>query len=174
MKRTAEFFKNMDEILTSIEEILVAGLLLTMTLAIFFAVTERFFIQTGVTWLEELARYLSVWATFIGSALAAKKGAHIGIEAFVQILPEKFRQKEQLIVYAICMLFSLLVFGTGISFLCRLIETNQLSPALRINVAWAYAAVPIGCCLMAVHYFIKLVLGLIGNETIKGTNGGEV
>lgn len=158
------FLKKFDEKLTHAEEFLVAVLLFVMTLAIFFAVLERFFIQTGVTWVEELARYLSVWAAFIGSALAAKKGVHIGIEAFVQILPKNIRRKEQVVVYLIGTVFGLIVCCIGISFLGRLIETNQLSPALRINVAWAYAAVPVGCGLMAVHYFIKVILGLFANE----------
>lgn len=153
------FFKKIDDKLTRMEELLVAVLLFVMTSVIFLSVLERFFFQFGFTKLEEFARYLSVWAAFIGSALAVKKGAHIGIEAFVQMLPSKGRRIEELLVDIVGMIFSAVVFYIGIGFLGKLIETNQLSPAMRINVAWAYGAVPIGCALMGVHYTIKFIAG---------------
>ena len=84
-----DFLRKIDEKLMKIEECIVAVLLFIMTIAIFVAVVERFVIQLGLTWVEEFARYLSVWAAFVGAGLAVKKGAHIGIEAFVQILPKR-------------------------------------------------------------------------------------
>lgn len=160
LARFVGILKKIDGRLTSFEEMIVALLLFIMTFVIFFAVMERFFLQFGITWLEEVARYLSVWAAFLGSALAVKKGAHIGIEAFVQLLPTRGRAVEELLVDLVGIAFSLVVLVVGLGFLSRLIGTNQLSPALRINVAWAYSAVPVGCGLMGVHYFIKFVVGL--------------
>jgi len=154
------YLEKFDDYLTRIEEYTVALLLFVMTFAIFMSVVERFLIQLGWTWVEEFARYLSVWAAFIGSGLAAKKGAHIGIEAFVQILPIKIRKVEVIAVYAIGFLFSVAVFWIGISFLFKLNESGQLSPALGIPITWAYAAVPVGFALMGIHYFIKLIVGV--------------
>ncbi len=161
MNTFVKLLRTIDNGLTRVEECLVAVLLFVMTSVIFLAVVERYFLQIGITWTEEFARYLSVWAAFIGSALAVKKGAHIGIEAFVQILPERLRQFEDLLVDLIGIAFSGVVCCVGIGFVLKLIGTNQLSPALRINMAWAYSAVPAGCALMAVHYTIKFVLGAL-------------
>jgi C4-dicarboxylate transporter DctQ subunit len=158
--RLSRVLQKFDEYLTHAEEFVVFALLFLMTCVIFLSVMERFFLQWGITWAEELARYLSVWAAFIGSALAAKKGAHIGIEAFVQFLPSRARKYEELAVFVVGLIFSVIVFYVGIDFLGKLIKTRQLSPAMRVPMMWAYMAVPFGCGLMAVHYFIKFFTGI--------------
>lgn len=160
------FLKRIDEKLTRLEEAAVAALLFVMTAVIFISVVERFILKMGITWIEEFARYLSVWAAFIGSGLAVKKCAHIGIEAFVQILPEKARYYEDRLVDLIGIAFAVVIFVVGVDFLGKLIDSNQLSPALRINIAWAYAAVPVGCALMGVHYAIRLVTGLLDRPPV--------
>ncbi len=142
------------------EEGVVAVLLFVMTVAIFVAVVERYLIQLGLTWVEEFARYLSVWAAFVGSGLAVKKGAHIGIEAAVQMLSPRAREIETLAVDVVGILFSLVVTWIGVGFLFKLAEAGTVSPAIGIPITWAYAAVPFGCALMAIHYTIKLVVGI--------------
>ena len=166
------YLEKFDDYLTRIEEYTVALLLFVMTFAIFMSVVERFLMQLGLTWVEEFARYLSVWAAFIGSGLAAKKGAHIGIEAFVQILPIKLRRIEEIAVHIVGFLFSVAVFWIGISFLFKLNEGGQLSPALGIPITWAYAAVPVGFALMGIHYFIKIIVGL--SDLLPNTDVSKV
>ena len=168
----SKILDSIDRKLTVAEQAVVAALLIVMTLMIFVAVIERFVFQMGITWLEELSRYVSVWAAFVGSSLAAKKGAHIGIEAFVQLLPPRARRWEDLLVDLVGVVFSAVVVTVGVGFLNRLVLTNQISPAMRINMVWAYAAVPVGCALMGVHYVIKFVVGLYallsGEADIEG------
>lgn len=154
------FLRKTDEVLMKAEEFIVAILLFVMTIAIFIAVVERYLIQFGLTWVEEFARYISVWAAFVGSGLAVKKGAHIGIEAFVQILPQRARKIETLAVDLVGILFSLFVTWIGVGFIIKLTDAGSVSPALGVPITWAYAAVPFGCALMAVHYFIKLLVGI--------------
>ena len=162
------FLRCIDEKLTQFEEAAVAILLFLMTIAIFLAVIERFVIAMGLTWVEELARYLSVWAAFIGAGLAVKKNAHIGIEAFVSILPSKGQKLDALIVDVIGFIFSLVVGCVGAGFIVKLHMQGTTSPALGIPITWAYASVPFGCALMAIHYFIKFVNGLLElNNNVK-------
>ena len=171
--KTSSLLNKFDEKLTRIEEIAVALLLCTMMILIFGAVLERYFIQIGFIWTEELSRYLSVWAAFIGASLAAKKGAHIGIEAFVQMLPDRARKFQNILVILLALTFSLIVLSLGLSLVRRLAASTQLSPAMRINMAWPYAAIPVGSGLMAVHYFIKLISSisdfLSERKTVEGS-----
>ena len=160
LQSLAKCLKKADDFLTRIEEAIVAALLFVMTMIIFIAVIERFFLHMGITWIEELARYISVWAAFIGSALAAKKGVHIGIEAFVQVLPPRAREFEALLVDIVGIAFAIVVFKVGMGFVLKLSSSNQFSPSLGINIAYVYAAAPVGCGLMGVHYFIKLITGI--------------
>lgn len=154
------YLKKVDDYLTHLEEFTLALLLFIMTFAIFIAVVDRFLIQLGLTWVEEFSRYVSVWAAFIGSGLAVKRGAHIGIEAFVQILPIKIRKIEDLIVDIIGFLFSFAVVWVGIGFLFKLSASGHSSPAIGLPITWAYAAVPVGFVLMGIHYFIKMAVSI--------------
>lgn len=166
-----DFLRKIDEKLMKIEECIVAVLLFVMTIAIFVAVVERFVIQLGLTWVEEFARYLSVWAAFVGAGLAVKKGAHIGIEAFVQILPKRAQRIDTLAVDIVGILFSVIVTWIGGGFIFKLSDAGTVSPALGAPITWAYAAVPFGCALMAVHYLIKFLVGL--SDLISGRGETE-
>jgi C4-dicarboxylate transporter DctQ subunit len=171
--RFAKGLNIIDKYLTRAEEAAVFALLFVMTCVIFLSVVERFLLQLGITWAEELARFLSVWGAFIGSALAAKKGAHIGIEAVVQMLPRKARKYEELAVFLFGLAFSAIILYIGVGFMGKLMKPpRQLSPAMRIPMVWAYAAVPFGCGLMATHYFIKFVTG-VSDITFGTSFGGE-
>ena len=148
-----DFLRKIDEKLMKIEECIVAVLLFIMTIAIFVAVVERFVIQLGLTWVEE------------------KKGAHIGIEAFVQILPKRAQKIDTLAVDIVGILFSVIVTWIGVGFIFKLSTAGTVSPALGVPITWAYAAVPFGCALMAAHYLIKFLVGL--SDLISGRGETE-
>jgi C4-dicarboxylate transporter DctQ subunit len=107
-----------------------------------------------LTWTEELARYLMVWTVFIGAAIGAKLGAHVGVEAFINILPPRFTRSCLLLGGIISALFSLFVVWYGLEVVQRITDAGQVSPALEIPMYYVYAILPVGALLMAVHFFV--------------------
>ena len=142
-----------------------------MATAIFWAVIERFILKFGQGWTDELSRYLSVWAAFVGASLGAKKGTHIGVEAFVVILPPAFRHAAAVLAMALCLGFSLALGGYGVQYVLKLLAAGTLSPGMRIPMAWAYAAIPCGGFLMAFHYMAGLA-GLLSAKSRPLAEGG--
>lgn len=138
-----------------------------MTAAIFWAVVERFALKFGQGWTDELSRYLSVWAAFVGASLGARKGTHIGVEAFVSILPASLRHWTTVLAAVFCLGFSLALGGYGTQYVLKLHAAGTLSPAMRIPIAWAYAAIPCGGILMSFHYLTGLVGLLTGKDGSK-------
>ncbi len=136
----------------------MAFLLCMVMVVTFWGVLDRFVFKLGSIWVEELARYTSVWAAFVGAGLGVKTGAHIGVEAFVVILPERYQKWLSLIANLVGLVFCVGVVCICFDFLPKLYMSKQLSPAIRIPVWWAYASVPAGCVLMAFHYIIKIIL----------------
>jgi len=145
-----QFLKKVDKIWTYIEEHIVAFLLIAIMVITFWAVVTRFIFNNASTWAEEAARYLTIWSVFIGASLGVKKGAHIGVEAFVMILPKKLKQYIDIITNIVCIGFCVAIAYVGYDYLLKLNATGQLSPAMRIPMIIAYAAVPLGCFLW--HY----------------------
>jgi len=58
----------------------------------FTQVIVRYVFFYSISWSEEIAKWFVIWVTFAGSAYAFKMGTHIGVEAFVNMLPAKPRK----------------------------------------------------------------------------------
>jgi C4-dicarboxylate transporter DctQ subunit len=101
---------------------------------------------------EELARYMMVWTVFIGGAIGAKVGAHVGLEAFINLFPARLTKAAFLLAGIVSMGFCVFLAVYGIFLVRRIIGTGQLSPALEIPMGLVYAAVPTGAILMAGHF----------------------
>lgn len=97
-----------------------------------------------------------IWGTFIGASLGVKKAAHISIDAVTIYLLEKWSKIITLISYILSLAFTIIILKIGFPFLLKLIATNQLSPAMRIPIYIAYAAVPVGILFMSIRYLILI------------------
>jgi len=79
-------------ILNGLEEAIIALLLASMTLLVFVEVVMRFGFGEGVMWAQELTLHLSAWMVLFGVSYGIKVGAHIGVDAFVKIMPSGLRR----------------------------------------------------------------------------------
>lgn len=143
--------------LNNIEEYLVVPLVGVMTVVTILQVIFRYIVKGSLPWSEELARYLMVWVTFVGASIGVKRGAHVGIEALVLALPKRAQIIVKYLGIVISIIFCIVVFGASLGILQRQIAGHQVSPAMRIPMWWAYAAIPVGTFLMTVRFIQTLV-----------------
>jgi TRAP-type C4-dicarboxylate transport system permease small subunit len=73
-------WNKLDAKISRVETILVTILLALMILMAFSQVVLRNFFDTGIDWSDALVRYLVVWVTFVGAAIATKEGKHISVD----------------------------------------------------------------------------------------------
>ena len=64
-------------------QILMAGCLGVMAVAVFFNVILRYGFGSGIAASEELSRLLFVWMVFIGATAAYPAGEHMAFTSFV-------------------------------------------------------------------------------------------
>lgn len=168
--------KALDKLETAIVTVTLTGMTVFIFIQVFFRFVsglDHYLISHGVenvfflgitgwiystslnvlTWTEELARYLMVWTVFIGAAIGAKLGAHVGVEAFITLLPARFTRRCLLLGGVISAAFSLFLVWYGLEVVQRIIDAGQVSPALEIPMFYVYAILPAGALLMAVHFF---------------------
>ncbi|RKO65784.1 TRAP transporter small permease [Desulfofundulus salinus] len=130
-----------------------AGLLLSaMTVVVFLQVVFRFVIKGSLPWSEELARYLMVWATFIGAGLAAANNAHIGVEFFVKLFGPRASKLFLTLTYLVVMATSLVLVNYSWVIVNYQIKTGQVSPAMAIPMVIPYLALPVGIIYMAICF----------------------
>ncbi|SDG46277.1 TRAP transporter small permease [Roseospirillum parvum] len=93
-----------------LEEIIICLFLVGMTLLVFFEVIVRLMYaelielfgegSIDIFWIEELTLMGAAWFVLFGAAYGIKVGAHIGVDAFVRLLPLAARRVVGLVVVA--------------------------------------------------------------------------
>jgi len=112
-------------------------------------VFARYVMNDSLIWAEELTRFLVVWSTMIGSAAAYRRGEHIGITMVLEKLQGRWRGLLVRAIHMLVLAFALMVAWEGWHLTMRNFARNQLAPAMQVDIAWAYLALPIGAFLIA-------------------------
>ncbi|MDG2256980.1 MAG: TRAP transporter small permease [Paracoccaceae bacterium] len=92
-----------------IEETLIASILGAMTVITFANVVMRYGFNQNILWALELTVFLFGWLVLLGASYAVKKGAHLGVDIVINILPPKPRRIMGLVAVAVCIGFSFLL-----------------------------------------------------------------
>ncbi|MCM3715913.1 TRAP transporter small permease [Alkalihalobacillus oceani] len=129
-------------------------LLVVLTYVSFHQVITRFIFSNPPAWTEELSRYLFVWVTFLGVAIAFRVGAHLGVDYFVGLLPKKGSQLL-LLIASIFLIVTLAVIGYQ-GFTASQVVKSQLSPVLRVPMIYPYLAIPVGMVLSIIEVLWNL------------------
>lgn len=120
-------------------------LLTAMTIVVVVGIFARYVLLVSIPWTEEIARYLMIWAGFIGFGVAYRKKELIAVRLFIDILPPNLFRIALFISDILCSIFLIVAVVYGIKL--SLMNMNQLSAASRIPVSIIYAAIPLGCTL---------------------------
>jgi TRAP-type C4-dicarboxylate transport system permease small subunit len=128
--------------------IFVAG----MTLVVFLQVVYRYVLVRPLYWSEELARYMFVWLSMFGAALGLQKQGHFGLDVFYKMLSDRWRKRAGLLIHLLMGALILVILVQGILLVQK--TALQDSPAMGIPMSWAYACLPVGAALMAIHLLV--------------------
>ena len=84
----------------------VAGTVVAVTAVLICVnVFNRYVLQIGFVWADEIPGYLLVWITFLGAYLAIRSGGHIAFDLFVTKLPPLPRKILQAAVDLLVIVF---------------------------------------------------------------------
>jgi TRAP-type C4-dicarboxylate transport system permease small subunit len=155
MNAALRVITKLDNLLAKAEAVVLITLVAVMTVVVFLQVVYRYVLTQPLHWSEEMARFLFVWLSILGATLGLQKRGHFGLDFFYRMLPNKGRRFLQFIIYLLmgCVILVILVQGI------KLVQTTVLqeSPAMGISMGWAYACLPVGAALMAVHLLVIFI-----------------
>lgn len=173
-------FKMIKKILDQLLEILLIVIVIALVVVVLLQVLIRFapvildiiplpplidrILRTGT---EEVAVFMLIWVSLLGSAVALGRGAHLGIDYFVGKLPAKIRIYTEVFVFLVVALFSFLVMIVGgTELVIRTLQLEQISPAINVKVGYVYLAIPISGFFLVLYSLIGLVERFV--ELFKG------
>ncbi len=137
--------------------VVVFAVLATMLITTSAGVFWRYALNSALSWSEELGRYLLVWLSFLGAAMATYRGAHIGISAFVNLLPQKSRVWVARTVEAIIIVFVGAILLNGITILPQM--SIRIAPTLLIRMDIPYLIIPVSAGIILFHLIVRLIAG---------------
>jgi TRAP-type C4-dicarboxylate transport system permease small subunit len=142
--------RGFERLLEAIALVLMVALALLVTVAVVYR-------KSGVSlvWYDEIASVLLAWITFYGAALAALRGAHIGVSGVVDALPRQARVAATLFAETCVIGFFLLLAWAGASVL-EVLATDHLVSLPAISVMYTQSVIPIGALLFVVAELLRL------------------
>ncbi|MDA3810634.1 MAG: TRAP transporter small permease [Spirochaetaceae bacterium] len=145
----------MDKFIDVLYEKIVGNLIkiigIVMTLTILIQIFSRAFMKVPFSWTEELSRITFMWFCFLGSGIAMKKRAHLGIDYFVKNLSEKYKNINQIVINVLIGFFGFFLAYYGI--LMSGIMHKQVSSVMRIPMSYFYAVIPVTGILFIILSF---------------------
>jgi TRAP-type C4-dicarboxylate transport system permease small subunit len=148
---------NFDRVRTGFERLLEAIVVFLVTALTVLVIAGFCFRYVGhsLSWYDEVASVGLVWLTYYGSALAALRGAHIGVPGFVNAMPPKIRLIATLFAEAVVFIFFIMLTWTGFQVLVVLGNDNLVSLEWMPQRVTA-SAVPIGAVLIVIAEALRL------------------
>lgn len=135
-----------------IEEILCVLCTAVMTILVFANVFSRYVLHYSLSFSEEITTYLFVLLSLMGSAIAAKRRAHLGLSILTDAVSPAVRKALYVIGLAIGTLFSAALLYYGV-----LMVINQYTLGMETSAMqwpeWVYGAfVPFGAFFVTVRF----------------------
>lgn len=122
------------------------ALFVTILLVMVLQVTFRYVLNTPLTWTEELARYLFIWACYLGAPVATRRGNHVTILFVLERVPKGLVRIVGWGIQAVSLVFflQLAILGAVLAVKSHSVE------AITLPIPWSliYLAVPVSGVLM--------------------------
>jgi TRAP-type C4-dicarboxylate transport system permease small subunit len=135
-------------------ETIVLVLMVALTLLVIAGAAFRY-LGHALSWYDELASIGLVWLTYYGSALAALRGAHIGVPGLVNAMPPRARVVATLFAEAVVLVFFILLVIYGTKVLIVLQGEHMISlPA--VPTALTQSVIPIASALFVIAELLGL------------------
>jgi TRAP-type C4-dicarboxylate transport system permease small subunit len=132
-----------------VEDYVVLLLFWVLAGVVFAQFFTRYVLGDPIVWTEEVARYLLILVTFLGSVMAVRKNTHIFVEFFYRLLPPKLGRS----IYTLTDLIRIAFFATGawLSWNILPIVGRQTLVTIGLSLSIIYGTVLVSFVLMTLR-----------------------
>ena len=145
--------------------ILAAIMVLTVLIGVFF----RYVLHNSLSWSEELARYLMIWAALLSISIGIKDKEHVGIQLIIRNIPIKYARIMNFFVNVIILFFLGVLSYKGMFIAIKAIP--QLSLGLGISMFWALLSIPVSGILAIIQQLLQIILSFKPDITFNDLLG---
>jgi C4-dicarboxylate transporter DctQ subunit len=147
------------KILDRLEEWIMSLMLLGMTSLAFMQVVRRYVFNTGFSWTLELTMVLFAFMIFVGISYGVRVGAHIGVDAVVNLLSPKAHRLVSMLAVVLSLVYvGFILYGASI-YVDKMMEINVEFDDLPIERWKVLIVMPIGYALVGFR-FLQILYSL--------------
>jgi TRAP-type C4-dicarboxylate transport system permease small subunit len=132
-----------------------------MTVVVLLGVLFRYVLQSPLSWSEEVARYLMIWAASLAISIGIMRREHLGITFLSSRIPASAQKYVALLVNLAVLWFLWIL--TKFGYYMALEGQTQLSPVLakyKVNMLWSLSAIPVAGALAIIQTVLQMMVDL--------------
>lgn len=123
-----------------------------MAVLVFANVIARYVFNHSLAFSDEMSTYLFVLMSFMGTAIAARRKAHLGLSIVTDRVSPSARKVINIVMYLIAALFCLLIVIFGVQMVLSQYRLGQETAAMQWP-EWIYGSfVPIGAAFSMIAF----------------------
>ena len=148
------------KVIELIEKIVSCVSVAVMAVLVFANVIARYAFNSPLAFSDEIASYLFILMSFMGTAIAARRHAHLGLSIVTDRLSPKGRQYMGVVMYGISAFFCLLVVIFGIPMVASQYQLGQETATMQWP-EWIYGLfVPLGAAFAMLAFIAGMMIML--------------
>ena len=155
-----------NKILDRIEGFAMVALMLVATLVSIVQVIARYVFNNSLYWSEETILYSLISMSFLAGSMGVRYSAHICVEVLPLMVGPRLNVYVKYLAAILGAIFALTLVYYGTRLFINTHNMGQLSPAMRIPVAYIYAMIPISGTFMFLRY-LWIIQHLVQKKTYE-------
>jgi len=142
-------------------ELFCAIVLFVITAVCFYNIIARYIFGSSNAGIDELSRLAFCWSVCLGSALAFRAGAHLGVTALTKNFKGTTKKIYDILLNVVLTAFMGTVLVAGIQM--AKMGMMQFSEYLRMSMVYFYASIPVGA-VFSILSFIENIYHILTNR----------
>jgi TRAP-type transport system small permease protein len=139
-----------DRLIGAVACFILLALLLCVTLGV---VTRA--LDDPLIWTDEISRFLMIWLAVFGWILAARRGSHVRIRFFQDLLPKQVWKVAEIVIQLALSIFGLGVMFYSVGLVLRSLDLEATT--VPISFAWMYAPMILAGAVTAAQALSEIV-----------------
>ncbi len=160
-----KFIQFLNTGILSICKYLTIVIMASLAVVVLIGAFYRYVLNDSLAWIEEIARFLLLYLTFMGAPIALKQGIHASIDGWIYRLPPWAGFPLLSFLNVMIMSFCLILIKLGTAFAIN--AKIQFAPYTQICMMYIFMVIPIGAFFLFMVSLEQLTNIIIANVQIQ-------
>lgn len=120
----------------------------------------RYVFSQSIYFTEELNEFLIIIITFMGLGYVTRKGRHIRMSAFYDMLPARSKKLMMILIASTTAIAMFILAWYAFEYVAKIARRGRVTPSLQLPLYLTYVWVVVGFALTGIQYVLTVVKNL--------------